>query len=126
MLKKILKNELGRLQNINVKIYANEAFIYCGKCDNNTLKVLEKLSELYLNRLRKRLSTITDQHEIWSLKKQIANFKSFANRTVQNMYDGILPEEYPCKIIQISGNETGQYWTVKEFSKKLCYYQSLC
>ena len=126
MFKKILKTELSQLQNINVKIYANENFIYCGKCDNKILQVLDKLSELYLNRLQKQLSTATDQKQIWSLKKQIANFKSFANRTVQDVYDGILPEEYPCKIIQISGNETGQYWTVKEFSKKLCYYQSLC
>lgn len=40
------------------------------------------------------------------------------NRPVLDIYDGICPDEYPCKVIYIKGCENGDYWLVKEYRNK--------
>lgn len=37
------------------------------------------------------------------------------NRPLVEMRNGISPDEKPCKIIYVKGNEKGKYWTIKEY-----------
>ena len=39
------------------------------------------------------------------------------DRPVQEVVNGVSPDEKPCKIIYIKGHEQGDFWTIKEYEK---------
>jgi len=58
-----------------------------------------------------------------SLPKKIASVEydiatHLLNRPVMEIVEGISPDEKPCWIVYVKGNENGDYWTVKEYEKK--------
>ena len=66
---------------------------------------------------------IRKERERISLPKKIKNFQydldtHLLDRPVQEVVYGISPDEKPCWIIYIKGNEVGAYWTIKEYLKR--------
>lgn len=66
----ILKEKLERMipRNINVKIGSGTQFIYCGKCDENILETIARISQDYYFKL-------TDK--IQELESYLANFDDY-------------------------------------------------
>lgn len=65
----------------------------------------------------------TKELERASLPKKIESVcwdieTDFLDRPVQEVVKGISPDEAPCYIIYVKGNEKGNYWTIKEYKDK--------
>ena len=102
--KKLLINRLTNLD----KIYQdriNKA-IKSGKVKNKEKYIAEV--EILKERERKVLPTKISEIE-YDISVRLLD------RPVQEIVDGISPDEKPCKIIYIKGHEIGKYWTVKEY-----------
>lgn len=82
--------------------------------DQQTIKDIDK----YIERMTRK-----KEKEIAELPKLIASVEydiitPFIDRPVKEIIKGISPEENPCYVIYVQGNEKGQYWTIKEYEKK--------
>lgn len=102
--KKLLTNRLTNLD----KIYQdriNKA-IKSGRVKNKEKYIadVEKLKEHERKVLPTKISEIEYDISVRLL-----------DRPVQEVVDGISPDEMPCKIIYIKGHEIGKYWTIKEY-----------
>lgn len=101
-----LKQRLNNLDLIYQKIYqaANKKGI--------------KDKKQYFEKLKKR-----QEAEKVSLPRKIASVEydiatHLLDRPVREVVYGISPDETPCWIIYVKGNENGAYWTIKEYEKK--------
>lgn len=77
-----------------------------------------KNEKQYLEQLR-----IRQERERVSLPKKIASLTYDASimlidRPVREVVYGISPDEKPCWIIYVKGNEKGNYWTIAEYNKR--------
>lgn len=54
--------------------------------------------------------------EFMSNKKSVVKF---LDREVVEYFAGQLPEEQPCMIINIKGNEIGKFWLISEYKRYL-------
>ena len=69
-----LKEQIEKLipQNINVKIGSACQFLYCGKCNKSTLKLIAKISKNYYSNLSKKIEELehylADFDEFWDNK----------------------------------------------------------
>ena len=66
---------------------------------------------------------IKKERERALLPKKIASIEydiaiDLVNRPVQEVVAGISPDEKPCWIIYVKGNEKGAYWTIAEYNKR--------
>lgn len=95
----------------------------------------EHLDELYeeiFNKAKKKVKDIEEykrkleikkERERLSLPKRIASVEydiatPLLNREVREIVYGISPDESPCWIIYVKGNEKGFYWTIEEYNKR--------
>lgn len=70
-----------------------------------------------------RKLNIKKERERLLLPKKIKNVQydvdtTLLDRPVKEIVYGISPDEVPCWIIYVKGNEKGSYWTIAEYKKK--------
>lgn len=115
MFKKKLRNLLTELDcNVKIKCQTGSSFIYCGKPN---IRELEKVERKYIEYIEDQIERTQKQRMKIKYKSLLTHRVAFLDRPIVDIYDGILSEEAPCKIIVISGRENGKYWTVKEYEK---------
>ena len=100
---------------------------------NRRLKNLDKIYDDIIEKAKAREVKDFDKYlfkllkkknsEKSSLPKKIASVEydiatHLLDRPVMEIIEGISPDEKPCFIIYVKGNENGDYWTVKEYEKK--------
>ena len=68
----------------------------------------ERLKEIERKQLPKKIGQI---------KYDLAT--PFLERHVKATYNGICPDEKPCLVVYITGCERGDYWTIKEYERKV-------
>lgn len=104
---------------------------------DNLVNRFNDLDAIYQRRLKKALKSpkikdkeeyerklmITKERERNSIPKKMSQYDysietPLLDRPVLNIYDGICPDEYPCKIVYIKGVENGDYWLISEYRKK--------
>lgn len=135
-----------REKGYNIKVGSHTSFIYCGKIGKNFEEVitgvsdklfdnllkrhrkarLEKAQQIrladteYLGKKRKRQMALkraeTLKTRIANLKKQIDSFTPLLERKVLDVYDGVSFDEPRTKIVKLTGNEIGKFWTIKEYN----------
>lgn len=71
----------------------------------------------------KKRMVIRKQNEIVNIPKKIASLEydvatKLVDRPVLEVVEGISPDEKPCFVVYVKGNEKGAYWTIKEFNKR--------
>lgn len=82
-----------------------------------------KDTEKYYNNLM-----VKKERERLSLPKRIASIEydiatPLLDRPVLEVVKGISPDEAPCWVVQVKGNERGCYWTIKEYEKGIKIYE---
>ena len=101
------------------------------------LKNLDKLYEETLNKVKKKVKNLEEykkkldikkERERLSLPKKIASIEydiatRLLDREVREIVYGISPDEAPCWIIYVKGNEKGAYWTISEYIKGRKVYE---
>ena len=100
---------------------------------NRRLKNLDKIYDDIIEKAKARETKDFDKYllkllkkknsEKSSLPKKIASVEydiatHLLDRPVMEIVEGISPDEKPCWIVYVKGNENGDYWTVKEYEKK--------
>ena len=100
---------------------------------NRRLKNLDKIYDDIIEKAKARETKDFDKYllkllkkknsEKSSLPKKIASVEydiatHLLDRPVMEIVEGISPDEKPCFIIYVKGNENGDYWTIKEYEKK--------
>lgn len=106
----VLERLKYRLENLD-KIYEKEA-------NKRIRKGLVKNVEVYLQMVEKRKEIEREE-----LPKRIEDIRydihhDLLDRPVVEIFEGISPDEAPCYIIYVKGNEKGFYWTVEEHARK--------
>lgn len=101
------------------------------------VKRLETLDSIYEKRITEQLKRGVKNPQEYRAKqerlrdiekrqlpKRIGQIKydiavPFLERHVKATYNGISPDEKPCLIVYITGCERGEYWTIKEYERKI-------
>lgn len=95
-------------------------------------KHLDKIYDETLKKAKKKVKDFEEykkklevkkERERLSLPKKIASVEydiatTLLDRPVQEVVYGISPDETPCWIIYVKGNEKGAYWTIAEYNKR--------
>lgn len=89
---------------------------------DDTLKKAKKKGVKNFEEYKTKLN-IKKERERALLPKKIASVEydiaiDLVNRPVQEVVFGISPDEKPCWIIYVKGNEKGAYWTIAEYNKR--------
>ena len=114
---KQLSSDKKKHFNVKIKCEDGSSFFYCGlvkKCDEDMIKRIDKK---YVDYYEQRIERTMKKSAKAKYKSILKNRKPFWSRPVVEVYDGILPEEAPCKIIVVKGAENGKYWTIAEFNR---------
>lgn len=97
------------------------------------LKNLDKIyQETLINSRKRKMKNREDyekkleikkQREKITLPKKIASVQNdidthLLDRQVMEVVNGLSPDEKPCLIIYVKGNEKGAYWTIAEYNKR--------
>ena len=105
-----LKQAQYRLENLDM-IYAT-----------NIEKVIKKGTIKDIEAYRKKMHTTLEKERLL-LPKKIASLEydvaiPLLERPVLEIVEGISPDEKPCYVIYVKGNEKGEYWTIAEYNKR--------
>lgn len=89
---------------------------------NEILKQAKKKKIKNFDEYERKLN-IKKERERLLLPKKIKNVQydvdtTLLDRPVKEIVYGISPDEVPCWIIYVKGNEKGYYWTIAEYKKK--------
>ena len=110
------------------------------KAKENLEKRLANLDNIYIERFnlsKKYARNLTDlqkkldkdkKYEQVIIPKKIASIQydidtPILKRPIKEISLGISPDEKPCWIIYVKGNEKGNYWTIKEYNCKRKNYE---
>ena len=101
-----------------------------------TIDRLKHLDEIYETRIKEQLEKGVKNKEKYiarqnklreierrNLPKKIKLYEydiatPFLQRQVKETCVGVSPDEQPCLIVYVVGNEMGKYWTIKEYEKE--------
>lgn len=117
-LKESSQKELNRL------LYRQANLDYVYEESLNTFIKNSKKKKRYID-LDKKKEELTQkkENERKSLPSKIKSIEYDINtdlldRPVVEVVEGISPDEMPCWVIYIKGNEKGNYWTIAEYEKR--------
>ena len=103
------------------------------KLVENRIKNLDKIYERIINENKGKHKNDYDKWLAKTIKKRENERKQLPKRKARVEYDiaihlldrpvlevveGISPDEKPCWIVYVKGEENGDYWTIKEYEKK--------
>lgn len=113
---RLLKQSKGTLTQLQYRLN------HLDKIYDDTLKKAKKKGVKNFEEYKKNLN-IKKERERALLPKKIASLEydiaiDLVNRPVQEVVFGISPDEKPCWIIYVKGNEKGAYWTIAEYNKR--------
>ena len=105
-----LKQAKYRLENLDM-IYAT-----------NIEKVIKNCNIKDIEAYKKKMHTTLEKERLL-LPKRIASLEydvatTLLDRPVLEIVNGISPDEEPCYVIYVKGNEKGEYWTIAEYNKR--------
>ena len=112
---RLLKQSKGLLKQLQNRLL-NLDSIYDKTLERakNKVKDYDKYAQrINIKRERERVML---PKKIVSVEYDIAT--NLFDRPVQEIVEGISPDEKPCWIIYIKGNEKGAYWTIAEYTKR--------
>lgn len=113
---RLLKQSKGTLYQLQFRqSHLDEIYV-------ETLKKAKKKGIKNLEEYQKKLN-INKERERALLPKKIASIEydvaiGLLDRPVMEVVEGISPDEKPCWIIYVKGNEKGSYWTIAEYNKR--------
>ena len=110
--KVVLRNLEKRLEHLD-EIYEGHI--------NQAMKRHENSTEKKMNNYLKMINAKWKEEKVW-LPKKIKSVQNdlathFLDRTVVEVVKGISPDEEPCYVVYVKGNERGRFWTIKEYQK---------
>lgn len=113
---KLLKQSKGTLSQLQYRqSHLDEIY-------EEILKIAKKKGIKKFEEYQRKLN-IKKERERALLPKKIASVEydiaiDLLERPVQEIVFGISPDENPCWIIYVKGNEKGSYWTIAEYYKR--------
>ena len=110
-----LKELLPQLKGYDIKVGAKTQFLYCGECNENTPRIISRLSNSLLKYLKENTINKNTNKPILNVIKLIEDFVPFLEREVVEVYDSSLHENE--KIIKVAGLERCKYWDKEEYEK---------